>query len=188
MAMALFGFLKGKSSQDETPGRAGQADRGILVFENTGEVIQAEKLLKKKGWDIRVMGPPPEIRQGCDLVIEFPLIEELQILRELEAESLPPLRTVPVTGPLLQPVDIFQIRDYGRYLMVRAANMKLTVEKETGLIVNISGGGCPDVPYLAACMVGLSLADAPSPRDIGRTLCGYALQLAYEEVKRRCSA
>ena len=45
------------------------------------EVIQAEKLLKKNGWEIRVMGPPPEIRQGCDLVIEFPLIEELQILR-----------------------------------------------------------------------------------------------------------
>jgi hypothetical protein len=188
MAVSLFGFLKTKQSQDETPGRAGQADRGILVFENTGEVIQAEKLLKKNGWMIRVMGPPPEIRQGCDLVIEFPLIEELQILRILEAERLPPLRTVPVTGPLLQPVDIFQLKDYGRYLMVRAANMKLTVDRETGVIVNISGGGCPDVPFLAASMVGQTLADAPSPRDIGRTLCGYALQLAYEEVKRRCSA
>ena len=186
--MGLSRFLKRNRTQDYPPGRDGQADWGILVFENTSEVIQAEKLLKKNGWEIRVMGPPPEIRQGCDLVIEFPLIEELQILRALEAGRLPPLRTVPVTGPLLQPVDIFHLKDYGRYLMVRAANMKLTVDKETGVIVNISGGGCPDVPFLAASMVGRTLADAPTPRDIGHTLCGYALQLAYEEVKRQCSA
>ncbi|HOI74833.1 MAG TPA: DUF3343 domain-containing protein [Syntrophales bacterium] len=158
------------------------------MFENTGEVIQAETLLKKGGWEIRVMGPPPEVRQGCDLVIEFPLIEELQILRILEAAKLPPLKTVPVTGPLLEPVNIFQVKDFGRYLMVRAANMKLTVDRENGTIVNVSGGGCPDVPYLAASMVGQKLADAPNPRDIGHTLCGYALQLAFEEVKRLCSA
>jgi hypothetical protein len=34
--------------------------------------------------------------------------------------------------------------------MIRAANMKLTVDKDTMVIVNISGGGCPDVPYLAS--------------------------------------
>jgi hypothetical protein len=98
-----------------------------------------------------------------------------------------PLQVVPVNSPLLQPVALFQIKDFGRYLMVRAANMKLTVDRETQKIVNISGGGCPDVPYLAREMVGRSLAEAPSPRDIGHTLCGYALQLAYEEMKRRCS-
>lgn len=38
------------------------AERGILVFENTSEVISAEQLLRKQGADIRVMGPPPEIR------------------------------------------------------------------------------------------------------------------------------
>jgi Putative Se/S carrier protein-like len=183
----LFSFLKGNQAQEESPGLNGKGDRGILVFENTSEVIQAENLLKQRGWEIRVMGPPPEIRQGCDLVIEFPLMEELQILRTLEAEKLPPLRVAPVTSPLLQPVNIFQVKDFGRYLMVRAANMKLTVDKETDIIVNISGGGCPDVPCLAASMVGRTLADAPSPREIGHTLCGYALQLAYEEVKRRCS-
>ncbi|MBA7684647.1 hypothetical protein ES703_93053 [subsurface metagenome] len=65
--------------------------------------------------------------------------------------------------------------------------MKITVDKTNKKIVNISGGGCPDVPYLAQEMVGKPLADAPSPREIGHTLCGYALQLAYEEVKRQCS-
>lgn len=188
MPVALFGFLKGKDAKGASPGREGQADRGILVFENTGEVIQAEKLLKKNGCEVRVMGPPPEIRRGCDLVIEFPLMEELRILKVLEEERLGPLKTVPVIGPLLEPVNIFQLKDYGGYLMVRAANMKLTVEKQTGLIVNVSGGGCPDVPFLAASMVGKTLTEAPRPRDIGKTLCGYALQLAYEEVRRRCSA
>jgi hypothetical protein len=164
-----------------------KTDRGILVFENTSEVIQAENLLKKGNWRIRVMGPPPEIRTGCDLVIEFPLMEELEIIRVLENAGINPLSMVPVTGPLLSPVNIFFTRDYGRFLMVRAANMKITVDKASLTVVNISGGGCPDVPYLAKEMVGRHIMDAPSPRSIGHTLCGYALQLAYEEILRKCS-
>ena len=146
-----------------------------------------EKVSEINGWMIRVMGPPPEIRTGCDLVIEFSLIEKLNILRTLQNVDIKPLKTVPVTNPLLKPVDLFQTKDFGRYLMVRAANMKLTIEKETLIIVNISGGGCPDVPYLAQKMVGKHLTDeSPSPQDIGHTLCGYALQLAYEEITRQC--
>ena len=181
--MGFFGFFKKKAL---SPIREA-TDRGILVFENTSEVIQAENLLKKSGRWVRVMGPPPEIRTGCDLVIEFPLIEGLEILRTLAAKNISPLKVVPVSGPLLEPVSIFFTKDFGDFLMVRAANMKITVEKATLRIVNISGGGCPDVPYLAAEMVGKHLDDAPSPRSIGHTLCGYALQLAYEEIQRTCS-
>jgi hypothetical protein len=181
--MLLFNFFKKKN---KTP-IVRDPERGILVFENTSEVIRAEKLLKADGWQIRVMGPPPEIRTGCDLVIEFPLIEELNILRTLQARGIPPLQVAPVSSPLLSPVDLFHVKDFGRYLMVRAANMKLTVDKDTLIIVNVSGGGCPDVPYLAQEMVGKSLLSAPKPKEIGHTLCGYALQLAYEEVRRRCS-
>ena len=159
-------------------------DRGIMVFENTSEVIRAENVIRENGWCVRVMGPPPEIRTGCDLVIEFPLIENLNICRLLEEAGVPPLKTVPVAGPLLEPVDIFFTKDFGDFLMVRAANMKITIHKESMIIVNISGGGCPDVPYLAREMVGKKLDNAPSPRSIGHTLCGYALCLAYEEIKR----
>ena len=158
-----------------------------MVFENTSEVIRAENLLKQQDRAIRVMGPPPEIRTGCDLVIEFSLIEGLEIIRRLEAEDIFPLQVVPVTGPLLEPVSIFFSTDYGRFLMVQAANMKITVDRTSLTVVNVSGGGCPDVPYLAAEMVGKRLDAAPSPRSIGHTLCGYALQLAYEEVMRKCS-
>jgi len=181
--MEIFGFLKKRL--EEVPEDHHQ-DRGFLVFENTSEVIQAENLLKRKGWKIRVMGPPPEIRTGCDLVIEFPLIEELKIKKVLEEAGIPPLQAIPVSSPLLKPVDLFQTKDFGNYLMVQAANMKLTVEKESLTIVNISGGGCPDVPYLADQMVGKGLNQAPSPLEIGHTLCGYALHLAFEEMKRRC--
>jgi len=184
--VSFSGFFKGKQTRNASED-AGQADRGIMVFENTSEVIQAERILKKEEWAVRVMGPPPEIQSGCDLVIEFPLIEELNMLRLLEKKGIPPLEIVPVTSPLLQPVDLFHVKDFGEYLMVRAANMKLTVEKATGTIVNVSGGGCPDVPYLAREMVGHKLDEAPSPREIGHTLCGYALQLAFEEMQHQCS-
>ena len=180
--MSFWGFLKPK--KEKRSPESGQ-DRGILVFEHTSEVIKAESVLKKAEWKIRVMGPPPEIRSGCDLVIEIPLIEELNILRSLEEAGASPLEIVPVSSPLLQPVNLFHNKDFGKYLMIRAANMKLTIDKETLNIVNVSGGGCPDVPYLASEMVGRSLNEAPSPREIGHTLCGYALQLAYEEMRRR---
>jgi len=183
--MAFFDVFKRRHGESSA-GRA-TGDRGLLIFENTSEVIRAERVLKARGWEIRVMGPPPEIRSGCDLVIEIPLIEELNILRSLQEAGVLPKDVVPVTSPLLKPVDLFKVKELDGYLMVRAANMKLTVDKETSTIVNISGGGCPDVPYLAQQMVGKTLMEAPSPREIGHTLCGYALQLAYEEATRRCT-
>lgn len=170
----------------ERPSPKQREDLGILVFENTSEVIQAERILKKGGWKIRVMGPPPGIQSGCDLVIEFPLIEELHLKRLLMDAGIPPLEMVPVTDPLLKPVDLFQTKDFGDFLMVRAANMKITVEKSTLLIVNVSGGGCPDVPYLARLMVGKTLNNTPRPGTIGHTLCGYALELALQEMERQC--
>lgn len=133
------------------------------------------------------MGPPPELRKGCDLVIEFPLVEQLNILRVLKEKNVPPIEMVPVDSPLLKPIDLLRTKDYGNYIMVRAANMKLTVEKNTLKIVNISGGGCPDVPYVAEELIGKTLKEATDPKEIGHTLCAYALHMAYEEMKKICS-
>lgn len=180
--MGLLDFLK---KTPEPKRSCGSTDRGIMVFDNTSEVIRAENAIKQNGWHVRVMGPPPEIRSGCDLVIEYPLIEHLNICRLLEKAGVIPLKTVPVSGPLLEPVNIFQSKDFGDFLMVRAANMKITIDKKNMVIVNISGGGCPDVPYLAREMVGKTLDEAPGPRTIGHTLCGYALDMAYAEIKRQ---
>lgn len=161
-------------------------EHGIVVFESTTEVIQAESALKKEGIPVKVMGPPPEIQTGCDMVLKVSLNQALEIQRIFKKNNLEPIEFVPVNGPLLKPVSLFHVRDYGDYIMVRAANMKMTVEKSTFKIVNISGGGCPDVPYLAKLMVGSNLRNAPQPVEYGATLCGYALQLAYNELVRLC--
>lgn len=163
------------------------SDKAILVFDHTSEVIRGESLLREAGIPVAVKGPPPELRTGCDLVIEFPLTSHLEVSRLLAEAGLQPLQVLPLQDLLLEPVSLYHVKDFGDYLMVRAANMKITVDKRDQRIVNVSGGGCPDVPYLAESLVGKTLAAAPPPRALGHTLCGYALQLAYEELVRRCA-
>lgn len=176
----------GTHKAGETPPDKGLSGKGILVFHHTSEVIRAEALLKQAGLDVAVKGPPPELRTGCDLVIEFPLLLQLKVSAVLSEARTSPLQVLALQDLLLEPVDLFHVKDFGDYLMVRAANMKITLDKRELRIVNISGGGCPDVPFLADRLVGKTLQEAPAPRSIGHTLCGYALQLAYEELMRRC--
>ena len=159
-------------------------EQGFLVFEQTGDVISAERLLRKQGFAVEVKAPPASLRKGCDMVVVCPIMAHLKIRALLEKEGLHPLDYVPVSDPLLEPVSLFQVTDFGKWFMVRAANMKVTVEKESGRIVNVSGGGCPDVPYLAGLLLGKSLDEADEPRLHGKTLCSYALQRAFEEAKR----
>ena len=86
---------------------------------------------------------------------------------------------------LLEPVSLFQTKRLGRWLMVRAANMKITIDTADERIVNISGGGCPDVPWLAQNLCCLRLSEAPEPLRLGQTLCCYSLQKAFEELRRQ---
>jgi hypothetical protein len=116
---------------------------------HTAEVIRAEAVLREAGLEVRVMGPPPELQTGCDLVVEFDLDKELAVRRALDQAGLVPLQVAPVLGDLMKPVDLCQVKELDGYLLVRTANMKLTVDRATRRMVNVSGGGCPDVPYLA---------------------------------------
>ncbi|MCX5860637.1 MAG: DUF3343 domain-containing protein [Desulfomonile sp.] len=175
-----------RPGKNERSGRATDSTKGLMIFDSTSEVIKAETLLKNAGIDIQVKGPPPEVQTGCDLAIVFPLTAVLRVSTLLSEARILPLQVLSLKDPLLEPVSIYQVKDFGDYLMVRAANMKITIRKEDLRIVNVSGGGCPDVPYLADRLVGKRLYEAPEPRTIGRTLCGYALQLALEESKRQC--
>lgn len=156
-----------------------------MLFHNTSEVIRAEKVLRQAGFHVEVKGPPPELQSGCDMVLLFPLMMEMAIVKSLDDAMLTPLQVVPLSHTLLEPVSLFQSRYYDQYLMVRAANMKITVDSQSLCIVNISGGGCPDVPYLAAQLVGHDLHKVDAPRVHGHTLCSYALQKAYEEIIRQ---
>lgn len=177
----LFKRSKGSSTSDSNN------PEGMLVFEHTSEVIRAERLLKDAGYSVRVMGPPPELRTGCDLVIVFPIVTQPEVMRILASEGIKPLQILPASPEMLSPVSIFRVKEFGNFVMVRAANMKLSFEKDSGVIVNISGGGCPDVPFVATQMLGKTIWDAPSPLEIGYTLCAYALSLALDHARSLCS-
>ena len=177
----LAGVFSGKKAA-----RRGLSERGMLLYPSTGEVIRAESALREAGVEAVVKGPPPDLRQGCDMVIEFFLMEEMRVREVLAERNLPPLRVAVVQDHLLEPVSLYHVKELGDFVMVRAANMKITVDRRNRRIVNVSGGGCPDVPFLAEMLVGKTLDEAPEPRTLGRTLCGYALQLAFEEVCLQC--
>jgi hypothetical protein len=102
----------------------------------------------------------------------------------LKEIGLGPIDVLPVSENGMKPLRLYKTKDFGQYLMVRAANMKITVDKTTNKIVNISGGGCPDVPYLAWEMVGKLLSEAPEPAMIGFSLCAYSLNMARDEMVR----
>ena len=157
--------------------------KGLIILNEVSEAIQAEKILRNLGYEVKGVAPPPEIRKGCDLSVEFNLVDQLGIERILKKNGIPPLDIVSLDSLSQKPLEITKEKDFGRYLMVRAANMKITVDKDTETIVNVSGGGCPDVPYLSMAMIGKSLKEVPNPEEIGFSLCAYMLKKAYERVK-----
>jgi hypothetical protein len=181
-----MGFLKNLISSKKDGGPAGVAvDQGLLIFDSVNDVIQAEATLKKEAFDaIKVVAPPPQYRTGCDLAIQFPIMERMGIVRVLEESRNEPRDIIYVNEELMQPTEICSVKDFGQYLMVRSANMKITVEKDSKKIVNISGGGCSDVPYLAVELIGKTIDAAPTPRKIGYTLCAYTLEIAFNEARR----
>ena len=87
-----------------------------------------------------VKGPPPQMRTGCDMVVVFPLIRQAAVLASLKTADLEPEQVVSAHDVLLEPVSLFQTSRLEHWLMVRAANMKITVDCRDRRIVNISGG------------------------------------------------
>ena len=154
---------------------------GLVLFMEVAEAMKAERVLKDSGYEARLVAPPPELRKGCDLAVEINLVEKPGIERLLEQKGVFYVGIEPVktgTSGLLQVVKQVCFDDW---VMVKAGNMKLTFEKKSGIIVNTSGGGCPDIPYLHTELVGKKLSQAPRPVDIGFTLCALMLERALEE-------
>ncbi len=177
----MLKWFKKKTRKKENTGHE-EVTRGLLIFAHPTTVIDVEALLKDEGYTIRVVSPPPSYRTGCDLSVEIPMEAEAAITELLTNVGMPPMDVVPITSEGMEPLHFVRAKDFGKYLMVRAANMKMTVHKETRKIVNISGGGCPDVPYLATSMLGQTLATAPDLQEVGFSLCAYSLNTAREEI------
>ena len=154
---------------------------GLVLFEDVEDAMRAEKVLRKADYTVRLVAPPPELRAGCDLALEVNLVERPGIERALRENDAPYVRVVPLTAGTSRLLEIVKATDFGEQVMVRAGNMKLSFDKKSGTIVNVSGGGCPDIPYLHSELIDRKLTEAPRPTDIGFTLCALMLDRALEE-------
>ena len=152
MFKRLAGWLSGRRRNGAEERKA---ELGFLVFQHTGEVIQAERGLQAAGFRVEVKGPPPELRTGCDMVLTFPLMKEHAVRRVLEELHLTPLNVVPVSATMLEPVSLFRVTDYGQWIMVQES---LDRNKTKGY---------------------------RKPRSNEALLTGYPIYIATKEVQRR---
>lgn len=153
----------------------------MVIFPNVHRAMQGDRTIKRAGFNGRLIFLPMEFRSGCDLAVEINLVERDAIGRLLKNEGIPHVIVAPVEKGSREPLNIVKVTDFGKWAMVKAANMKLTYDKTNGTIVNISGGGCPDVPYLNLQLIGKRLDAVSSPRDLGYTLCAMMLDVALVE-------
>ena len=156
---------------------------GLVLFHEVQEAMKGERALKKADYRVRLVAPPPELRKGCDLAVEINLAEQPGIERLLKQRDVAYMEIRPLKGSDAAILEVVRTTDFGDWVMVKAANMKLTYEKESGKIVNTSGGGCPDIPVMHAELLDKLLAEAPRPAEIGYTLCALMLDRALEEGK-----
>jgi hypothetical protein len=156
---------------------------GLVLFQEVQQAVSAEKVLKAAGYSVRLVAPPPELRKGCDLAVEINLVEQPGIVRLFEQKDVAYISIDPLKIDTSELLQIVSVTDYGKWLMVKAGNMKLTYDKETGVIVNISGGGCPDIPHMHIQLIDKPVEEAPRPKDIGFTLCALMLDRALEEAR-----
>ena len=154
---------------------------GLVLFTDVQAALKAERVLKGAGYSVNLVAPPPNLRKGCDLALKINLVEQLGIVRLFEENDVSYVDIVPLGAERSQLLDIVSVTDFGQHLMVKSGNMKIAFDKESGIIVNTSGGGCPDIPYLHAELIDKKLTEAPSPKEIGFTLCALMLHRALEE-------
>ena len=166
--MIEFGRRFAGRTKQEGPGPAkGVSGRGILVFHHTSDVIRAESLLRDAGMEIAVKGPPPELRTGCDLVIEFPLISQLEAAGILEEAKIRPLGASP--GHLLEP-STFSTAGTSEIISWCGRETEITVDK--GICMSTSREAVRMSHTLPSTWWGKESGTAPP--DPGHTLSGYA--------------
>lgn len=154
---------------------------GLILFHNIEEAIAAEKILQAGEYEIKLVAPPPELRKGCDLALEINLVEKTGIERLLRQKEAIFVEILPLKGAG-ELLDVVKIKDFGDACMVKAGNMKLTFDKKTGVILNISGGGCPDIPFLHINMLDKKLTEVSRPKENGYTLCALMLDRAFADA------
>lgn len=173
----MFKFLK------KIFGKQYQKPKGILLYGSVQEVIQTHKLLESEGFQVRLVAPPPEVRIGCDLAIEFSLIEQEAVETIIKREQSNPYKIVSTKEMLPDILKRSLFVEIDGFLMCKSGNMKITIDKKGHRIVNISGGGCPDIPYVSEQLYNVDIEVAKNPIEIGNSLCSYVLQISFDALK-----
>ncbi len=155
---------------------------GLVLFEEVQQAMIAEKVLKSAGYTVKLVAPPPQLRKGCDLAVEINLVEQPGIERLLTQADASFVSIEPLKIGTAELLRVVRSKDFGPWMMVRSGNMKITFEKASGIIVNVSGGGCPDIPNIHARLLDRHLDEAPHPTDVGFTLCALMAQRAFDEA------
>jgi len=127
------------------PKKLPEEEKALVVFDYIYHALRGKHVLEKAGLKIKEVAPPPEYRTGCDLALELSATEVDTAERILDEKN------VLILDILFMPKDtklvpvyltkLIKTTDFPDYTMVRCGNMKITYQKGTGIIVNISGGG-----------------------------------------------
>lgn len=153
----------------------------LVLFDDANTAIRAEYALKKDGFKVSLAAPPKDIRKGCDLGVQVEPSHQIEVMKCLDEKKIYYIDLIGFTGGA-EHVELTTFKELDGFIMVKSGNMKLTFKKDSGMIVNISGGGCPDIPYLAKQLVNTKLNSAPYPMDIGHSLCAYLLDRALRRA------
>ncbi|MBN1320864.1 MAG: DUF3343 domain-containing protein [Thermoleophilia bacterium] len=176
-------FQRRDRTGDKIVEATGEEALGLFLFDEVTDALAAERALQASGYQVTLVAPPPHLRAGCDLAVALPRVEQVGARRMLAEAGVHVRDWVDDAEESSSICDLVSTVDFGSWLMVRAGNMKMVVRKDTGEIVNTSGGGCPDIPYLNLHYVGRRLTDVRRPKDIAFTLCGLMLDRAYLEAR-----
>ncbi|HDD35622.1 MAG TPA: DUF3343 domain-containing protein [Candidatus Desulfofervidus auxilii] len=155
--------------------------KGLILVENVAIAMAVETLLKEHNFFVRGVAPPPHLRKGCDLAVEFDLVEQMGIERVLKRAKI--VYEIASLSTDERPLELTKMKEIDGYILVRAANMKLTFDPKTGIVVNVSGGGCPDVPFLSKKLIGKHLREANEVIEDGYSLCAYMLKKALRKAQ-----
>ena len=122
-----------------------EEEKALIVFDYIFHALRGKHVLEQAGLKIKEVAPPPEYRTGCDLALELSATEVDKAERILDGKNVLVLDILFVPKDTkLVPVylgTLIKTKDFPDYTMVRCGNMKITYQKGTGTIVNISGGG-----------------------------------------------
>ena len=81
-------------------------------------------MVKAGEYESKLVAPPPELRMGCDLSLEINLVEQPGIERLFKEKDVPFVSIMPLGKGASQMCDIVKVTDFGKWVMVKAGNMK----------------------------------------------------------------